>query len=88
MNRVKLRRSAGFSNLVSIVEGRSSSVRSGGAREFYVHTETDVETRLVAHTFLDSDLGGAGLWFLLGRLVLILLHAPNLARHVRKRNLA
>lgn len=56
-----------------MVEGRSSSVRSSVARQVRDNTLT-----LTRRTFLDSDLGCAGLWLFLGRRVLVLLHAPYL----------
>jgi hypothetical protein len=77
MVRVKLRRSAGSGKLVTIVEGRSSSVRSYG--EIYQQRRKPPKDETM-HTFLHSDLGGAGLWLPLCRRLLVLLHAPNLIR--------
>ena len=76
---VKLRRSAGSGKLVTIVEGRSSSVRS--------YSEIDQQRRKPSkmgtmHTFLHSNLGGAGLWLPLCRRLLVLLHAPYLIKDI------
>lgn len=74
---VKLRRSAGSGKFVFIVGGRSSSVKS----EAFIRSALSYWVRQMQHisrTFLHSDLGGTRLRLLLGRLVLILLHAPDL----------
>lgn len=77
--RVKLRRSAGSGKWVTIVDGRSSSVKS--------YSETHQICKLVrtnqTHTFLYPDLCGARLGLLLCRRLLILLHGPYLIRGVR-----
>jgi hypothetical protein len=73
---VKLRRSAGSGKLVTIVEGRSSSVRSYS--EDQQRRKPPKEKMDAMHTFLHSDLGGAGLWLPLRHRLLVLLHAPYL----------
>ena len=77
MVRVKLRRSAGLAKWVTMVEGRSSSVKSDGDQQ-----KTQARKRDSMHTFLHSNLGGAGLGLPLCRCLLILLHAPNLIQGV------
>lgn len=75
---VKLRRSAGSGKLVTIVEGRSSSVRS-----FRNGSATSQAQKLdTVHTFLHSNLGGAGLWLPLCCRLLVLLHAPYLFKDI------
>ena len=65
---------------VTMVEGRSSSVRSDD--ENRSAKDTSPQTMDSMHTFLHSNLGGAGLRLPLCRCLLILLHAPNLIRGV------
>lgn len=71
---VKLRRSAGSGKCVFIVGGRSSSVRSGTLAGLQ-----SIQDALGARrTFLYTNLCGTGLWLLLRRRILVLLHAKNL----------
>ena len=76
---VKLRRSEGSGKLVFMVDGRSSSVKSGMlyAPEF-LSSRGRKRLRL---TFLDTNLGCASLWLLLSGRLLGLLHAPYLRRY-------
>lgn len=72
---VKLRRSSGSAKCVFIVDGRSSSVRSS-IREVYEALKTTKGG--ARQTFLYAYLCGTRLWLLLGRRILVLLHAKNL----------
>lgn len=73
---VKFRRSAGSGKYVFIVGGRSSSVRSGTLTRSTRHPGQPL--RVAGQTFLYTYLCGAGLWLLLCRRVLVLLHAKDL----------
>jgi hypothetical protein len=73
---VKLRRSAGSGKLVFMVDGRSSSVKSG-EYEIYAFLYGRDDNRIKS-TFLDTNLSCAGLRLLLGGCLLGLLHAPDL----------
>ena len=62
-----------------MVEGRSSSVRSQSGIYQQCRELPKDDT---IHTFLHSDLGGAGFWLLLCRGLLVLLHAPYLIYYI------
>lgn len=76
MSRVKLRTSAGSGNVVFIVFGSSSSVRSG-------HLSANAHA-WIPITFLNAKLGWSDLWLLFRCRLLGLLHGPDLSKSIHQ----